>query len=147
MTETREEIERKLAEMDRIVRAATPGPWWVEWTKEEYLTPDAKRPLIKYRWDDVPTWIAEGSDHHNAQANFEFIALARTLVPELVALARSLLPARDVAEAAVAKQAASIAYSNSSSALNHTQTHAELCRTKDVFFAALARYAAAEDKP
>jgi len=58
-------------------------PWWVELFRDK----DKKQNtlLIKYRWDDVPTWLAEVSQHPQAMEIAEFIAIARTALPAALA--------------------------------------------------------------
>lgn len=72
----------ELDELERRDKAATRGPWWIE------LSRDEKLPLLKYRWDDVPTWIAEASNRENNRNDFDFIAALRNAFPDLLSLAR-----------------------------------------------------------
>lgn len=84
--EEREAIRRR-------AEAATPGPWWIEQQRHEQAGEKGYRAwLLKYRWNDVPTWLAESSCHEDAADNFAFIAAARSDVPRL-------LDALDAAEA------------------------------------------------
>ena len=61
--------------------AATPGPWWVEKL--------VRAVLLKFLYDDVPTWIAESSERPERFADFAFIAHARADVPRLLAAMRA----------------------------------------------------------
>lgn len=79
--------EDRLRDIEARERAATKGPWWV--ARDDYDPVANHQPyLIKYRYDDVPTWIAESSNREQAKADFDFIAAARDDVPWLLALVR-----------------------------------------------------------
>jgi len=88
--------EQRVAEIRQRAEAATPGPWWVEDAKPiaNYGDPGIKVPVIKYRWDDVPTWLAESSLHKDREANFRFIAYAREDVPWLIETVMALIDQR-----------------------------------------------------
>jgi hypothetical protein len=81
---TAEEIE----ELRRLEREATKAPWWVEKCRQH------GRLLIKYRWDDVPTWIAESSERAEAAADFGLMVYTRNLLPKILAAASAARQAR-----------------------------------------------------
>jgi hypothetical protein len=84
---TPEELDR----LEAVAKAATPGPWWVEQCSLDYPQPEGSIGYcLKYRWDDVPTWLAESSVHANSKATFDFIASANpATVLALIALCRT----------------------------------------------------------
>lgn len=97
MTESREQIERRLAEIEASERAATPAPWNsydVENGWGGIYGPDDEWVIGRVEDEDV------GED--KANANGEFIVEARCAVPYLLKLVRALLPALDLSRAAVA---------------------------------------------
>lgn len=75
---------QKLAELEA---KATAAPWWSERdaTGDDWLT--RKCLLLKYKAKDVPTWLAEHSEHPNEECNMAFIAATRNALPALLALA------------------------------------------------------------
>jgi hypothetical protein len=65
-----------------LLAQATPAPWWV--------IPCPQHPgrfLIKFKWDDVPTWIAESSERPQAEADLMLAAYLRNNVDALLAAA------------------------------------------------------------
>ncbi len=83
--------DEQLAAIEARANAATKGPWWVEREKDHQAGEKGYRAwLIKYRWDDVPTWLAESSCHADSEANFDFLSRAREDIPALVAEVRRL---------------------------------------------------------
>lgn len=72
----------QLDELERLEKAATKGKWWREECAEHGCQ------LLKYKWDDVPTWLAESSSHRDSIANFDLICALRNACPVLISLAR-----------------------------------------------------------
>lgn len=93
MADTNDATARLVAIKERAAKA-TAGPWWKEYTRDNE-NPDDKRCLIKYRWNDVPTWLAESSCHENRENDFDFACAAREDVPWLIAYAEKLQRERD----------------------------------------------------
>jgi hypothetical protein len=71
--------ERLIAEAEALCEGATPGPW-------EYVALNDKSWLNYIMGDDGLVTVAALSDCEQNDADAAFIARARTLVPELVAL-------------------------------------------------------------
>lgn len=74
--------EKELDELERLEKAATKGNWWREECAEH------GEQLLKYKYDDVPTWLAESSCHKDSVANFDLIVALRNACPCLLSLAR-----------------------------------------------------------
>lgn len=75
----------EIAELRRLEAAATKGPWWHELFRDKDKRENTL--LIKYKWDDVPTWICELSNHNDAMQNANLIAALRNFAPRLLAAA------------------------------------------------------------
>lgn len=65
----------------RLAEDLPKEPWWVERARPVGEPGDSAPYLIKYRWDDVPTWLAEASEHPQAERIFEWIAASRSFAP------------------------------------------------------------------
>lgn len=82
----------ELKEIEARANAATKGPWWVERQRENQAGVKGYCALLlKYRWNDVPSWLAESSCHADSEANFAFLSKARDDIPALIAEVRRLL--------------------------------------------------------
>src|SRR5688572_4152656 len=80
-----------LDNLDRLYRAATPAPWWREQVPQHQGREGFLAQLIKYRWDDVPTWIAESSDRgEQSRKDFDCICELHNAFPALLAELRRL---------------------------------------------------------
>ncbi len=133
-------LQAMLAELEAAEAKATPGPWWVEQVPRhaEAATPH----LIKYQWDDVPTWLAESSIQNPAN-NFALICLARNSLPALLQAIRE----RD-AEIEQLKEDLHLCNGTCDLALKHRDfAEAEVERLKTIVAAALAAHAAQQEKP
>lgn len=84
---TRETLEA----LKELEAKATAGPWWVELSQDGI-------PLVKYKWDDVPTWIAEASNRENNRNDFAFICSARNNLFQLLRIAEAMLYLKEQAE-------------------------------------------------
>ena len=74
--------KEQIAELKRAEAKATPGPWWI--------IPCPQHPgqlLLKYRYEDVPTWICEFSDRAEAGSDASFMIAMRHHAPALIAAA------------------------------------------------------------
>lgn len=75
----------ELAEVARLDREATPGPW----TDARYSSEDEHGPHIEDRFESTVAVCSVSVDEHSA--NGTFIARARTLLPRLAAAHEELL--------------------------------------------------------
>lgn len=102
-----EDPVQRLLEIEQRANAATPAPWWM--ARADYDPVAHHQPyLIRYRYDDVPTWIAESSKRKGAKADFAFIANAREDIPWLLARVRELEAERERLMEAIANAAVPI---------------------------------------
>ncbi len=82
--------DERLAELERLAYKATPGPWWPRWGGEPgYIYSSGLDRVIA----ELPEERSDMWTHENS----EFIAAARTAIPELIAEVRRLKALEDAA--------------------------------------------------
>jgi hypothetical protein len=86
VTDPAQELLRLIALGQEKAGKATPAPWGV--SRARYSRGEL---LLTYRYEDVPTWLAEASDRPNAEQDFHFIAAARTALPAAYAALRVMV--------------------------------------------------------
>lgn len=85
--------EQWLTEIEALCQAATPGPWEYDGQHNEITTPSKDSPywLVLSESRSAPDQEFPVDDFgHHFDANFAFIAAARTAIPRLIAEVRRL---------------------------------------------------------